>query len=124
LEEGVTLRIDHDRDTFAPGEVLKGSLAWDRSVGEGVSELSVLWFTEGKGDRDTGIVHFEENPIRPGGEHRFEIELPLLPLTYYGELIKIHWVLRVRVDRARGQDLLIELPLVLREGAETTAAAL
>ena len=117
METGITLQIEGGREEFGAGERLRGSLTWTQSAGEGAAELSALWYTEGKGDKDTGIAHFEEFPLDSRREKRFEVELPLLPLTYHGELLKVHWVIRVRVDRKQAKDLLLELPFVLRDAS-------
>jgi len=47
------------------------------------------------------------------GGHRFSVRLPLLPLTYHGHLLKIHWVIRVRMDLRRGADVVVDEPFNL-----------
>ena len=114
MEPSITIRIKGDRESFAPGELLRGAIAWQSTDALNPAELSVLWHTEGKGDQDSGIVHFEEVALDDRLEHLFEVKLPLLPLTYHGELLKIHWTIRVRVDKRWSRDPLFELPFEIR----------
>ncbi len=65
--------------------------------------VAVLWYTEGKGERDEGIVYVEDleglsrEVARDGSpELRFRVTLPLWPVTYHGQIVKIHWQVAVR----------------------------
>jgi hypothetical protein len=102
---------DHDlhlqlaASAYSPGGELAGVFviaggvpADTRSV-----ELSVLWRTSGKGTEDIGVVFYQI--WKPGdgtlatlpNPNTFTVKLPLTPWSYDGELVKIHWVARVRV---------------------------
>ncbi|MEO1530073.1 MAG: hypothetical protein AAFX06_32105, partial [Planctomycetota bacterium] len=58
-------------------------------------EISVIWYTEGKGDQDLHVHHFErlsESQIRRSGladEQSLSCELPPTPLSYSGRLIRL-----------------------------------
>ncbi len=77
-------------------------------------ELSVLWYTEGKGNEDTGLHHFhrlteDQLPIQQGEEpDRFQVQLPQAPLSYEGSLIKIRWVVRGRLLLSDGGEVLVD----------------
>ena len=77
-------------------------------------ELSVLWYTEGKGDEDLAVHFFErltaDNPAEPGLHdlHRFQSALPNSPLSYEGVLVKIRWCVRVRVFVRGGKSFIAE----------------
>lgn len=66
-------------------------------------ELSVLWRTSGKGTEDIGVVFFQAWKAEDGtlaalpNPNTFAVNLPRTPWSYDGELIKIHWLARVRV---------------------------
>lgn len=81
-------------------------------------ELSVLWETSGKGDTDQGVVLHQVlvdgDPDRARADHRFRAALPLLPLTYDGNLIKIRWLVRVRRRTALGPDEIFDTEFVVR----------
>lgn len=115
----VQIHLDDSRCDYAAGDTLAGTVepvlvGGDVEVKD--TELSVLWYTEGKGDQDMGVVHLErlwDGMLQPMGGHRFSVRLPLLPLTYHGHLLKIHWVVRVRMDLRRGQDVVVDEPFNL-----------
>ncbi len=117
----VAIELTDPEDAWLPGERLAGRY---RLEGEDAPEIerlevSVLWYTSGKGDEDLGVHFFEElradSPkwfnAREWAE--FECVLPQTPLSYDGVLIKIHWCVRVRYYRANGKQILGECPFSL-----------
>lgn len=73
--------------------------------------LSVEWYTEGKGNRDSDALptlDLETLPARPQPdgslEIPFSVPLPLWPVTYLGEIIKIHWRVAVRLPAMAWQE--------------------
>ncbi|MDR3181555.1 MAG: hypothetical protein LBT89_01320 [Planctomycetaceae bacterium] len=106
---------------YMPGETLAGSYAVSNIGGDAIQaiECSVLWYTTGKGSEDFGVHRFWRydiergdwiDPRRPG---RFSTVLPNTPLSYPGIIVKIHWIVRVRVFLADGQDITEDLPFRL-----------
>lgn len=85
-----------------------------------VVEHSLLWQTTGKGERDFGIHLFERRrvPKATGGQATvfpgvgvpavFRAVSPVAPLSYYGKLISIEWLVRVRVFLQSGRQLRFE----------------
>ena len=91
-------------------------------------EQSVLWYTEGKGDEDLGVLSFDRIGFATGA-HRsrrsdddttrtpsptdvadaasplatgsLTVRLPVSPLSYEGLAVKISWCVRVRVFFSR-----------------------
>jgi hypothetical protein len=91
------------------GSALTGGV---RSSSEAIAgaTLVVSWYTEGKGDRDEGLVHeialaTLPRKTAPDGslELPFSLRLPLWPVTHHGEFIKIHWRVMVRLPGAEWQ---------------------
>jgi len=122
MEAGITITLEGGRGEYAAGDALKGTVAWDSpGSSEDSAELSVLWYTEGKGDQNTGVVHFEEFALDDRRKHPFSAELPLLPLTYHGHLLKIHWLVRVRTGSGRNRNVRFQLPFVMRAPAGTAS---
>ncbi|TWU48490.1 hypothetical protein Poly51_43880 [Rubripirellula tenax] len=82
-------------------------------------ELSVLWHTEGKGDEDLHVHHFNrmaENQIRRMGladEQSIRCVLPASPLTYHGNLISLRWCIRMRLFLQSGREIVAEQPFNL-----------
>ncbi|MDO5554777.1 MAG: hypothetical protein Q4G68_13545 [Planctomycetia bacterium] len=106
---------------YFPGETLAGSYYLEEARNDLVEaiEISVLWYTEGKGSRDFGIHAFWRrsnqggdwiDPRRPG---RFSTPLPNSPLSYQGVLVKVVWCVRVRVFIVDGTQVVEELPFRL-----------
>ena len=55
--------------------------------------MSVLWYTEGKGDEDSGLVYSAVLQVADVGGS--VLRLPRSP-RYDGALLKIHWIVRLR----------------------------
>jgi hypothetical protein len=115
-EESVRILLDGNRRVYHPGDVLSGeyqvdSLKWIEPT---AVEISVLWYTEGQGDEDLAVHHFERiNTFEQSGidfrrPQRFSTRLPPSPLTYQGVIVKIGWCVRVRVFLPRGKELVGE----------------
>ena len=101
---GVIVELDGVRREFRPGDRLAGryQVTGVESSHLKAVEVSVHWFTDGKGDKDVGI-HFHEkrdaddpNPLTEG---TFAVVLPSSPLSYDGLLFRIVWCVRVRATR-------------------------
>src|SRR5215210_3074088 len=79
-------------------------------------ELSVLWYTAGKGEEDMAVHHFErlvDEPAKPLDlrvPRRFATVMPASPLSYNGVIVKICWCVRLRVFLSEGQELVTEMP--------------
>ena len=91
--------------------MLSGEYRWEVPRAEDVRtvELSVLWLTEGKGEEDIGVHFFDRMSFETGddtrpGNARFSTQLPNSPLSYDGFLVKIRWLVRVRVFLKNGDE--------------------
>lgn len=115
------IRLDGDRDSFRPGEILSGEYRLDTSDARDIValEVSVLWHTEGKGDEDLSVHLFKRFDLAGGATDvpyhagRFSTQLPNAPLSYEGVIVKIRWCVRIRVFDARGKDVVVERPFRL-----------
>ncbi len=95
---------------FAPGEVMgcEYRIEIDPEVNVTAIETSVLWMTHGKGQEDIGVHFFErrENKMVHADvlrqTHKLSTKLPMSPLSYDGEMVKISWGVRVRLFLADG----------------------
>ena len=82
-------------------------------------EVSVLWHTEGKGDEDLHVHHFQrlvETQIRRSGladQQSLRCDLPRTPLSYHGRLISVLWCIRLRLFLAGGREIVAEQPFHL-----------
>jgi len=90
------LEIHVDGEAFAPGESLRGSVEWMGDAAPEALELRLLWYTEGRGDRDVGVarsLRFETPSAL--GSTSFELEAPSGPYSCSGRLVSIRWALEV-----------------------------
>lgn len=121
----VTVFFPSDQSEYAPGDMLETSYrvaAIDPASITAV-ERSVVWYTEGKGEEDFGVVFFDRlladrsNSVSdeptvstsadwPSGS--FSMRLPSSPLSYEGLIVKIRWCVRVRLFFSSGRDFVSE----------------
>jgi hypothetical protein len=116
VQPRLKLELEEPQRIYFAGELLAGQFTLQGVPESQVRaiELSVLWHTEGKGDEDMSVHHFQR--IEPGhGEatefrqpRRFSTVLPNSPLSYDGLIVKICWCVRARVFLERGKELTVE----------------
>ncbi|MEK6248771.1 MAG: hypothetical protein N2C12_11365 [Planctomycetales bacterium] len=115
-ESRISMRLIGDSRAYQPAEQLAGEFFVDIDEPHDIRavEVSVLWFTEGKGDEDMA-VHFFDRISNDNGQfvdmrqsQQFETTLPHSPLSYDGVIVKIRWCVRIRVFLSRGRDIASE----------------
>ena len=120
-EPALGLRLRTLQQALEPGENLEFEYCIQRVSAELIDrlELSVAWYTEGKGSEDIG-VHFFQSLSRselsklPLAEpHQVETVLPANPLSYDGRLFKIRWCIRLRLFLSDGRSVTAEHPFYL-----------
>jgi hypothetical protein len=123
IQPRISLALEDHGRVYRPGEALVGFLSVDDVTAAAVRalELSVLWHTEGKGDEDMSVHHFERIEPENGDAidfrqpHRFTTLLPNSPLSYNGMILKICWCVRARAFLARGREMSLDVPFQLGE---------
>lgn len=121
VEPLIALRVPSRDYVFRPGEVLRCEYQIDAVPPSKIRavEASVLWYTEGKGDEDLFVHHFQRftpSDVVDGDlrhMHVLETTLPRSPLSYDGQIVKICWCARVRLFWGRGKECLAERPFRL-----------
>lgn len=116
-----TMRIllEGNRRLYQPGDLLSGTYQVEspKSGGLHAVEISVLWRTEGQGDEDLAVHHFEridaDDKIDFRRPQPFSTALPSSPLSYQGVIVKICWCVRVRAFLSRGKEIVGEVPFQL-----------
>ncbi|MDR2760989.1 MAG: hypothetical protein LBB88_00120 [Planctomycetaceae bacterium] len=118
LQPEITISLDgRGSRLYNVGDTLAGSYWFDYVGGDEIHavEVSIIWHTEGKGNEDLGVHAFWRfsiesgdwiDPRRPG---RFSTILPRSPLSYSGILIKISWLVRVRLFLSDGRETVEEI---------------
>jgi hypothetical protein len=112
-EPAVNIRLEGNGRNYRPGENLSGEYAFEELSADQVKslEVSVLWYTEGKGDEDMAIHKFWRKDPENGAvidvqrPARFETILPNSPLSYDGQIVKVRWCVRVRAFLHRGKEV-------------------
>lgn len=101
-DDAVTIRLDSPEGQYQPGDNLAGTYRIAGASEPQSVEISVYWFTEGKGDEDVGVAFFEKrvaddaNGPTPQAQGMFSTPLPDSPLSYDGVIVKVRWCVRVR----------------------------
>ncbi len=102
-------------DRLAGRYMIEGAQSWAARA----AELSVLWYTAGKGEEDMAVHHFErlvDDPLRPLDlrvPRPFATVLPASPLSYDGQIVKVCWCVRLRLFLPHGQEAIAETPFRL-----------
>jgi len=108
----IAISVRSPNGVFHPGDQLDCEYQIDAIQPSEIQavEVSVLWYTEGKGDEDLGVHYFERftpSDVVDGDVrqlHRLQTELPRTPLSYAGTIVKIRWCVRVRLFWGRGKE--------------------
>jgi hypothetical protein len=92
----LNIELYDGKNAFAPGERVEGKIQWSVDVEPKALELSLLWYTSGKGTRDAGVVN-SKRIDRPGssGSDQFSFTLPSGPYSFSGKLISLIWALEL-----------------------------
>jgi hypothetical protein len=115
------LRLLTLQHALEPGETLDFEFCIQRVSAELIDrlEISVGWYTEGKGSEDRGVLFFksmsrnELSQIPLTDPHRLETVLPSSPLSYEGRLFKLRWCIRLRLFLSDGRQISAEHPIYL-----------
>jgi hypothetical protein len=120
LEPALGYRLLTLQQAMEPGELLEFEVSIHRVAPELVDrlEVSVLWFTEGKGSEDRGVHFFrslshDELLLDFEQPQHLSTKLPKSPLSYDGRLFRIRWCVRLRLFLRDGRSISAEKPFYL-----------
>jgi len=118
----ISIKLHDSSRQYSAGGLLTGESQVDAVEPADLEavETSVLWYTEGKGDEDLGVHHFERVTADAAGAtlhelRQFSTRLPHSPRSYEGVLVKIRWCVRVRIFLRGGKSFLAEQPFSLEK---------
>ncbi|WP_184306973.1 hypothetical protein [Aporhodopirellula rubra] len=117
----MNVTLCRDDATYSAGGFLRANWRVSRVSIEELSsvEVSVLWYTEGKGDEDLSVHYFRRYDgaqLRRLGmvdSQPIHCRLPPSPLSYRGHLLSIQWGIRVRVFVEEGREAVAEHPFYM-----------
>lgn len=97
--EQLAVEIQNGANAFLPGETVEGTVSWQLDGPAQTVELRLLWYTQGKGDQDVGVV--SSVPFGSPGlqdSRPFRVSLPDGPFSFSGKLISLSWALELVVE--------------------------
>lgn len=118
----ISILVDVRNRIYQPGDLLRGEHQIDAVEPADIRalEISVVWYTEGKGDEDMTVHYFQRLSAEEDGNHmnlhqlrNFSTLLPKSPLSYDGEILKIRWCSRLRLFMAHGKQYVVDVPFQL-----------
>jgi hypothetical protein len=96
------LFIDLPRSVYLPGETISGKIFWVLERPPEELRLTLGWWTEGRGTKDSRIEKSREwRPSSSAGEEPFELTLPPSPYSFSGTLIALKWALELRAKKEK-----------------------
>ena len=121
----ISVTFNHENIQYSSGDQLRAHYIVEGIESQSISavERSVVWYTEGKGEEDLGVVFFERIQLGRRKEDTqissaslstdhmtaaLATELPHSPLSYEGIIVKIRWCVRIRVFFQSGRDFVSE----------------
>jgi hypothetical protein len=90
------IELNGGKHAFAPAEPVEGRIEWNLGANPKALELSLLWYTSGKGTRDVRVLDTKriDNPGAWGSDE-FQFTLPAGPYSFSGKLISLIWALEL-----------------------------
>ncbi len=86
------IELASDHREFFPGEEVAGTVSWRLGKAPREVHLHLLWYTQGKGDRDAQLIRTVEFQHPASEDSRpFHIYLPRGPYSFSGRLVSIIW---------------------------------
>lgn len=116
IEPALGLRLNTLQPALLPGDLLEFEYCIQRISSQMIDrlEVSVVWYTEGKGSEDIGVHYFESHSrselikLPLSQPRRVQATLPMTPLSFEGRLFRIRWCVRLRLFLADGREKLAE----------------
>jgi hypothetical protein len=117
----IRILLDSPTAQYQPSDRLSGRFLVEGTQMRTIrsAELSVLWYTAGKGEEDFAVHHFERHvddvarPLDLRVPRKFATSLPPSPLSYDGEIVKVCWCVRVRLFMPQIHESVAEIPFRL-----------
>ncbi len=94
-----TLQVQLDREWVRPGGTVRAQLHWELDDRPDKLIVRLLWYTEGRGTRDVGVVAEQElTSSELTGDREVDLAVPEGPYSFSGSLITLRWVVELAVE--------------------------
>ena len=93
----LTISLADQKTNFSPGQIISGRAEWDLDQGSSAVEIRLVWFTDGVGTIDGGLVATINCSPLSRGNQSFEFTLPQGPYSFSGTYISLTWALELVV---------------------------
>lgn len=93
----LSLQLENGVTSYEPGAQVIATAEWELDQPAKSIVLKLLWYTQGKGGTDSGVVQevsFDNPEAR--GQKRMGIQLPDSPYSFSGKLISLMWALELK----------------------------
>jgi hypothetical protein len=88
--------LHEDKTAFAPRETIRGVIEWNMDATPRRFDLSLFWYTDGRGTRDVGMVHtLRVDDPEARGSKDFSFALPEGPFSVSGKLVSVIWAIEL-----------------------------
>ena len=89
----IAINLNKHSDDYRPGEIIAGEVVWSDIQADRM-DVRLIWYTEGKGDRDVEIVD-SNDLLQPQtkGSHQFQFVAPHRPHSFSGKLVSLSWAI-------------------------------
>jgi hypothetical protein len=93
------VQLSDSRTAFRPRETIAGKVTWEFDAAPKSAELSLKWWTRGRGIADYGVAETVPFADPQATETRsFTITLPEGPYSFSGTLITLTWTLELILE--------------------------
>ena len=96
----LTLQLEQEQRVFSPGQTFGGDAHWICQEPPKKAVVRLIWYTEGKGTEDVGVVEERvfDNP-QMSDQRKFSFTLPIGPYCFSGIMISLIWAVELQVDK-------------------------
>lgn len=114
---GGPIQLQLESGEVTVGQQVRARVSWQHQSSPASLRVELQWFTEGRGDTDVGtvdqlVLSADQGPIPPVVEAALTVPMAG-PASYDGQLIRIRWRVRARLDLRWKLDPTAEAHLVV-----------
>jgi len=101
----ISIEIKNGQSSFGPLDSVEATVRWQLVENPEKIDVSLFWYTRGKGTRDVGVAASEtiENPGAFGSKE-FQFTLPKGPYSFSGKLISVIWAVEANCQPGGASD--------------------